>query len=546
MSGGSKITEVNGGSSNPNGFDVDDSGKIVSVGENVVLWVSADDIGKYVSEDIPKENIHIYTQGNVQGTEGKSDVFVLHEGSTYTQGDNTQHAMNAVNGNREPSSSDAHDYIFVAGSSSSSASAGSANVNNSINYFESINVTIGGKTYQGNNRLTDVISGNGEEKLDPGHSDTKTSWQYELNIDADLNGGAEGDHIKSITLNGLPVGSVVSYTDADGHTVSIEVKDTNGITIDVGDNANLDMNLTVTSPTEITGDHPLNVDVTVDVGNEEYPSGPIVDDDTTHRIPIVGGEETHSDDTVHTLDAADDVSHSSAEHTDTANSADQTEETSSTDHAEDSSSTDQTDGSTSDSNTTDADGADQTGDHTSETDAPDQSGDADSTDQTDQTEDTGSTDLTDDDASADDSTANLLVDDDHLDLSGVDSDNSQLSTAEESPESSLNLLLDDIDTQLAEADSTQSTEPQADTSAAAVTSESDQESTLDLSDIIHDDDSKDLSSLIQVADTGEHAETAGEVQDVPAESGGDQGGDAWTAPNAAELDHLIAQPDTDS
>ena len=128
----------------------------------------------------------------------------------------------------------------------------------------------------------------------------------------------------------------------------------------------------------------------------------------------------------------------------------------------------------------------------------------------------------------------------------MDSDNSQLSTAEESPESSLNLLLDDIDTQLAEADSTQSTEPQADTSAAAVTSESDQESTLDLSDIIHDDDSKDLSSLIQVADTGEHAETAGEVQDVPAESGGDQGGDAWTAPNAAELDHLIAQPDTDS
>ncbi len=114
--------------------------------------------------------------------------------------------MNAVNGNREPTSSNANDYIFVPGSSSWSSSAGSANVNNSINYYESVNVTINGKTYGGNNRVSEVISGDGKEGLDPSHPDTHTTWQYELNIDANLDGAAGNDHISSIKLTGLPPG----------------------------------------------------------------------------------------------------------------------------------------------------------------------------------------------------------------------------------------------------------------------------------------------------------------------------------------------------
>ena len=140
----------------------------------------------------------------------------------------------------------------------------------------------------------------------------------------------------------------------------------------------------------------------------------------------------------------------------------------------------------------------------------------------------------------------MLVDHDNLDLSAVGSDTAQLSTVETGPESSLNLLLDDIDTHLTEADSAQSVEPQEETSVATATAEPEQENTLDLSDIIHDDDAKDLSSLIQVPDATEDNGTAGHVQDVPAEGSDAQGSETWAAPDTAELDHLIAQPDTDS
>ena len=81
---------------------------------------------------------------------------------------------------------------------------------------------------------------------------------------------------------------------------------------------------------------------------------------------------------------------------------------------------------------------------------------------------------------------------------------------------------------------------------ATATAEPEQENTLDLSDIIHDDDAKDLSSLIQVPDATEDNGTAGHVQDVPAEGSDAQGSETWAAPDTAELDHLIAQPDTDS
>ena len=71
------------------------------------------------------------------------------------------------------------------------------------------------------------------------------------------------------------------------------------------------------------------------------------------------------------------------------------------------------------------------------------------------------------------------------------------------------------------------------------------ENVINLSDIIHDDGAKDLSSLIQVADATDNTQAVGHVQDVPAESAGSDSAEEWNAHGAAELDHLIAQPDSE-
>ncbi|WP_393969204.1 hypothetical protein [Kluyvera intermedia] len=489
---------------------------ITSVGENVVLWVSKGDVGKYVSSDIPAANIHYYTQGNASGTAGKSDIFVLHEGSTYTQGDNTQHAMNAVNGNRESTTSSAHDYIFVAGASAWSSSAGSANINNSINYYESVNVTIGNKTYGGNNRVSDVISGKGEEGLNQGDHDVKTSWHYDLNIDANLEGGADGDHITSISLGGLPVGSNLSYQGVN-YTVDAH----GNVVIDVQDSADLNAHLTLTSPTEVTNPGSITVDISTEVGGSQHTSGDIDANSGEHSIAVSESAHTYSAETL------DEEHHDAVAHTDTTEHADMT--TSAENHSD----SELTDNSASE-HTDNTDSAAQT----ENTATSDLAENASATDH-------GSDNLTNDDPSTSQDNASLLIDHEDLDLSTVDSDTSAVQSTNENPETSLNLLLGDIDTQLNDTDAAQSEASVAEKSAPAESAEMNTENVINLSDIIHDDGAKDLSSLIQVADATDNTQAVGHVQDVPAESAGSDSAEVWDAHGAAELDHLIAQPDSE-
>ncbi|VDZ85220.1 Uncharacterised protein [Kluyvera intermedia] len=154
--------------------------------------------------------------------------------------------------------------------------------------------------------------------------------------------------------------------------------------------------------------------------------------------------------------------------------------------------------------------------------------------------DHGSDNLTNDDPSTSQDNASLLIDHEDLDLSTVDSDTSAVQSTNENPETSLNLLLGDIDTQLNDTDAAQSEASVAEKSAPAESAEMNTENVINLSDIIHDDGAKDLSSLIQVADATDNTQAVGHVQDVPADSAED-----WNAHGAAELDHLIAQPDSE-
>ncbi|HAT3944652.1 TPA: hypothetical protein I9Y46_003408 [Kluyvera ascorbata] len=518
---------MNGGSGNPNGFDVDSNGVITAVGSNVVLWVSAGDIGKYVSSNIPAENIHVYDQGNAQGTPGKTDIFVLHDQSTYTQSDGHKQPMNAVNGNREPTSSDAHDYIFVAGTSNWSSSAGSANVNNSINYYESVNVTINGKTYGGNNRVSEVISGDGKEGLDPSHPDSHTSWEYKLSLDASLDGAAKGDHITSIKLTGLPPGATLSY---DGKSYTVD--NTGQIIIDVADGSDLKADLTFTSQTQISDLTSIKVDVITNIDNGEgstHTSGDLSANGDHHDIHLTGGEENHADsETVSLMSIEDDGHHSLDDRVDTQETHDDVQQEALANNADDSDSTA------------------HTLDESTEADkgtAIDHSEDDSSADRT---ADASLAETADEHTSADQDGAILLVDHDNLDLSSVEQNAPLEQSADESPETSLNMLLGDIDSQLNATDTAQAEETQAATSAQSETDEPNHENVIDLSDIIHDDDAKDLSALIQVTGPSGSEPAAGHVQDVPAESSGSGSGETWNAHDIAELDHLIAPPDTDA
>ena len=470
---------------------------------------------------------------------GRSDIFILHDGSTYTQGDNTQHAMNAVNGNREASTSTAHDYIFVPGDSSWSNTDGTKNVNGNINYIESVNLTVNGQTFYGNNRLTEIISGTGKEGLDPGHSDSKVSWQYDLNIDANIEGSSD-HNITSIKFSGLAPKATVNYLGVD-----YTADEKGNLTIDVPDGTHLDAHLTLTSPTQITDLGSVKVDIVTDVDDSSPSSGPIDANSGDHSIVLAGGEDNHADDSAHTLSTEGDVHHATLAHAGTVDSTEHTDDVSASDHSTESDS---------------ANLAALSGDNTptATTDSGDtaNTGETDTSESTDnlagnQTVDTAGqaeeTDSANDHAAADQDTAGLLGDNETIDLSAIEHDTSQVqSVASESPETSLSMLLDDIDSQLHEADTAQNAEPLEEKPASTATTDTHQVETIDLSEIIHDDSTNDVSSMIQVEAPAGNTEAAGHVQDVPAESSGGEGADSWNAHNSAELDHLIPQPDTDA
>lgn len=447
--------------------------------------------------------------------------------------------MNAVNGNREASSSTAHDYIFVPGDSSWSNTDGTKNVNGNINYIESVNLTVNGQTFYGNNRLTEIISGTGKEGLDPGHSDSKVSWQYDLNIDANIEGSSD-HNITSIKFSGLAPKATVNYQG-----VNYTADDNGNLTIDVPDGTHLDAHLTLTSPTQITDLGSVKVDVVTDVDDSSPSSGPIDANSGDHSIVLTGGEDNHADDSTHTLSTEGDVHHATLAHVSTVDSTEHTDDVSANDHSTESDSANLAALSGNDTHTATTDPGDTA--NTGETDISEPADNLAENQTVDTAGQAEETDSANDHAAADQDTAGLLADNETIDLSAIEQDTSQVqSVANESPETSLSMLLDDIDSQLHEADTAQSTEPLEDKPASTATTDTHQVETIDLSEIIHDDSTNDVSSMIQVEAPAENTETAGHVQDVPAESSAGEGADSWNAHNIAELDHLIPQPDTDA
>ena len=64
---------------------------------------------------------------------------------------------------------------------------------------------------------------------------------------------------------------------------------------------------------------------------------------------------------------------------------------------------------------------------------------------------------------------------------------------------------------------------------------------MSFSDIISDDQNKDLSSLIQTTENPEINDVQNSVIPVPAEGGGAEGGQNWAPNESAQLDDLIAK-----
>ncbi len=66
---------------------------------------------------------------------------------------------------------------------------------------------------------------------------------------------------------------------------------------------------------------------------------------------------------------------------------------------------------------------------------------------------------------------------------------------------------------------------------------------MSFSDMIHDGDNKDLSSLIQTTETTETAETPNDVEHVPAEGGDTDDNQTWAS---NDPDDLIAKPEVEA
>ncbi|MEQ4619504.1 MAG: type I secretion C-terminal target domain-containing protein [Corticimicrobacter sp.] len=228
--GSGDITHVNGGSQNPDGFDVKD-GKIYAIGQNVQLWYTDSKSGregqsnykeyrdlsqqeieqiiKNSPQGVSQDNFKAYQQGNVHGSTGKSDVFILQPESSYStrQVDNqgTQHnwqQMNAVTGN----AGDSHpDVVFIP-----SAYEGKIKPtgevphpqNNQVNHIDSINLT--GTNVSGSNQLAGVVYGNGKTE-----GGVPATHDYEIRLDAEVLHGSDAATVSSVIIQGLPAGAQI-------------------------------------------------------------------------------------------------------------------------------------------------------------------------------------------------------------------------------------------------------------------------------------------------------------------------------------------------
>ncbi|MEI3775153.1 Ig-like domain-containing protein, partial [Pectobacterium brasiliense] len=217
----STIIQVNGGSNNPNGFDVQD-GKIVKIGSDVRVWLSPGDTAP--KSDHPTDQIKYYGKdngnGNPQGTGNYTDIFVVHDGSGYWQ-DGNWRSLNAVQGNLNTISSGTDsDYVFIQGTKTQgygSTVGTNNNASSNVNTLENVSVTYKGTTLlQGSNHLDGIIYGDGVVvAANSGRMTTKTSTEagtqtHTLDVSAALTDRDGSETLSGITLTGIPKGTVLT------------------------------------------------------------------------------------------------------------------------------------------------------------------------------------------------------------------------------------------------------------------------------------------------------------------------------------------------
>ena len=232
---GSKIVQINGGSENPNGFDVQD-GKIVAIGSNVRVWLTQSSNYLHIAGDEapkaadPANQIKYYDQsGNVNSNSGHySDIFVVGDktGGYYRQSDWTGgreefRELKNFAGTRGAEGSVGKDYVFVKGESSNYKVTYSSNNNASThdNTYDGLKVTTtGGKgLYENSNQIEGVIFGDGASKTHGGATTTTvvqpSIHQVALDVNVALISEHSADHLTELKLSGIPEGAKVVSSD---------------------------------------------------------------------------------------------------------------------------------------------------------------------------------------------------------------------------------------------------------------------------------------------------------------------------------------------
>ncbi|MBG6243731.1 hypothetical protein CS369_00600 [Candidatus Symbiopectobacterium sp. 'North America'] len=229
-----EVIHINGGSAN-GGFDIQD-GKIVAVGNGVRVWLTE---GDPIPTLVGTGSYSYYTQSNTNGSDGYSDIFVVHSNSGYfyRQSDwpadkKELRSLDSFGGNRETNDASAHkDYVFVMkedGYTYNSTYNTNNNQPTSVNTLDGVKVNYTDSngqshsfTSQVSNNLGGVIYSDGTT-MAPGSNATVTKETYSgkqehtLDVSASLTDLDGSETLPGITLTGLPEGTkVVDHINND-------------------------------------------------------------------------------------------------------------------------------------------------------------------------------------------------------------------------------------------------------------------------------------------------------------------------------------------
>ena len=231
----SEVIHVNGGSTN-GGFDIQD-GKIIAVGDGVRVWLTE---GDPIPTLVGTGTYAYYSQSNTSGSDGYSDIFVVHSNSGYfyrqsdwSEDQKVLKTLDSFGGNRVDNNSSAHkDYVFVMKEEGYTYNTTYSTNNNQpekvntldglkVNYTDS-NGQSHSFTSQVSNNLAGVIYSDGTS-VAPGSNEptvTKETYsgtqEYTLDVSAALTDLDGSETLSGITLTGLPEGTkVVDHINND-------------------------------------------------------------------------------------------------------------------------------------------------------------------------------------------------------------------------------------------------------------------------------------------------------------------------------------------